>query len=146
VATRITGGPELRARLTNVVRNADFMEAVWAKDAAARIKADAPTDRGRGKASIRAGASRGRGAVFGAFWLVFVDRGTKAHEIIARKASVLRFEYRGRVIFAKKVQRRAMRRRPFITRGAQEALAGLPIRDAIIQAWNRRRAGRFTKI
>jgi hypothetical protein len=147
VGLTIKGGPELRARLQAVIANAPEMERAWADDAAKRIKAAAPSRTGRLKASVRAGTSKGRGAVFGAFWGVFIDRGTKPHTIEAHKAKALRFEYRGQTIFAKKVQRKRMRRRPFITKGAQDALAASPIHDQIIKAWNRKASGRaFRKL
>lgn len=135
----IKGGPLLRARLDSVSAAGPEIKAAWATDAARRIKADAPTNRGVLKASVTAQTQGAKVGVWGAFWGIFVDRGTKAHDIKARKGGALRFEVAGRTIFTKKVHRKRMRRRPFITENAQEALAAAPLRDQIIGAWNRRR-------
>ena len=155
---RIKGGPELRARLMNIVASADEMVRAWARDAASKIKADAPRRTGKLAASIEAGTTKGKGAVYGNWYGIIQDRGTKSYTIQpkkvtgsgrggAGKASTLRFEYRGRTIFAKKVQRKRLRRRPFITRGAQDALRSPALTAVIYKAWSRRtQKGRFSTL
>jgi hypothetical protein len=83
--------------------------------------------------------------VTGAWYGVILDRGTKSYGIEPKKAGgTLRFQYKGRTVFAKKSQRRKLRRRPFITRGAQDALRASPIAAVIVKAYSRRRSsGRF---
>ncbi len=143
---RIKGGPELRARLANVVADVGAYERAWATDAARLIRADAPTRTGALKGSIREGEKAGKGIVTGNWYGIIQDRGTKSYPITPKGSGTLRFEYRGRTIFAKKVQRKRLRRRPFITRGAQEALRSSGIRDAIMKAWSRKSGkGRFSK-
>lgn len=138
---RIKGGPELKARLAAVVAAESEIERAWADDAAGRIKGAAPRRTGRLQGSIHAGEKGGKGVVKGAYYGIILDRGTKSYPITPRKpGGMLRFEYRGRTVFAKKTQRRRLRRRPFITRGAQDALHASPIAAVIVKAYSRRRA------
>lgn len=137
---RIKGGPELRARLASVVAARPEMTRAWAHDATGKIRRDAPRRTGRLQSSIAEGERKGQGVVRGNWYGIIQDRGTKAYPIEAKKASTLRFQYKGKTIFAKKVTRRRLRRRPFITKGAQDALAGLPIAAVIVKAWSRKSA------
>lgn len=169
----IRGGPLLKARLDDVADVApELIMAQWAEDASRNISHGAPRGSGshgvhladtikpgakgasrHGSRSRRAGV---RAAVFGAYWGIFIDRGTKAHSIVPREgrasttgngAPALRFESRGQTIFRRATFRRRMRRRPFITEGAQRALRESPWGDLVIQAWNRRAETRsFTKM
>ncbi len=156
---KITGGPLLRARLDAVSsEGADLIMAQWAEDAARNIRNAAPRRTGalagsikpgvkgastRGRRSLRAGV---RAGVFGAYWGIFIDRGTKAHSIEPREGRpsttgkgnpALKFESRGATIFRRATFRRRMRRRPFITKGAQDALRASPWTDLVIGVWNR---------
>jgi hypothetical protein len=146
-SVRIKGGPELKARLSNIVASAAAMEAAWADDAASRIAGAAPRRTGALAGSIKPGTKSGKGAVFGNWYGIIQDRGTSAYSISPKNASVLKFEYRGRTVFAKKAQRKRLRRRPFITANAQDALRSAPMADQIIKAWNRRSSrGRFSRL
>jgi hypothetical protein len=144
---RIKGGPELRARLRSIGAAGADLERAWAHEAAPKIASDAPRRTGALAASVQEGTSKGRGAVFGNYYGVILDRGTRAYPITAKSGGTLRFEYKGRTIFAKKVQRKRLRRRPFITRGAQAALESPAIGAAILKAWSRRSGkGRFSTV
>jgi hypothetical protein len=139
VSVKVKGGPLLKARLEAVADCGPDILAEWADTASDGIRRTAPVRTGRGRASIRGRLTRRGAGVFGAYWLIFVDRGTKAHTIEARNAKALRFEKGGRTIFARKVFRRRMPRNPFITKAAQDALVNGRLSDQIIEAWNRRR-------
>lgn len=142
---RIKGGPELRARLANIVASAAEMERAWATDAARNIKGDAPVRTGALKGSIQPGEKSGKGAVYGNWYGIILDRGTTAYTIRPRRASTLMYTYKGRTIFGKKSNRRRLRRRPFITRGAQDALNSQAMTGAIYKAWSRKTSsGRFS--
>lgn len=145
---RIKGGPELKARLASIVASKPEITRAWAKDAASRIAADAPRRTGKLAGSIKDEDRRGKGVVTGAWYGIILDRGTKAYGITPRATGgTLRFTYKGRTIFAKKSNRRRLRRRPFITQGAQEALRASSISDQIIRAWNRKSArGRASRL
>jgi hypothetical protein len=134
VTTRLIGGPDLRARLASLQGVGPEFAQTWADDTATRMRTTAPPAHDR-RFSTR--VRHFRAGVYGAFWWIFVDRGTKAHG--PKRAKVLRFERGGETIFAKKV--RGVKRRPFVTRAAQEALAGSKWADTVIKQWNRRRVG-----
>ena len=146
-SVRIKGGPELKARLAAIVGSKLDIERAWAQDASKRIAGDAPRRTGRLAGSIHPDEAKGKAVVKGAWYGVILDRGTKAYTIEPKKAQTLKFSYRGRTVFAKKVTRRRLRRRPFITKNAQAALQSAPIADQIIRAWNRKSArGRFSRL
>ncbi len=142
---RIKGGPELKARLVSVIAAKPEITRAWAKDASDRISGDAPRRTGKLAGSIEPGEQRGKGVVKGAWYGIILDRGTRSYGIEPRSpGGTLRFQYKGRTVFTKKSQRRKLRRRPFITRGAQEALSASPIAAMIVKAYSRRRSsGRF---
>jgi hypothetical protein len=145
VATsRLIGGPALRARLNALATVPPNFAGDWAEEAKDRIVASKPSSQRPASSKFSTKVSERRAGVYGAFWWIFVDRGTKAHDITPRKARALRFQKGGETIFTRKVHLRRMRRRPFITKAAQEALRGGT--DLIIQTWNGRRRrgkGRF---
>ena len=152
--TTIKGGPELRARLDNLVAEVpEGCKQEWADEAAKRMRSKAP--RGSGSHGIHladsfevrdhstGGYSLGA-AVFGAYWGIFVDRGAKAS--VPKRRQVLKFEKGGQTIFARKVKRR--RRRPFASESAQSALADMSWVDIVQKAWAGRRLtgrGRATR-
>lgn len=136
---RLIGGSALRARLTNVAAVAPAFAGEWADETVDLIKRTKPSSTRPASSRFTAKVSDRRAGVYGAFWWIFVDRGTKAHDIVARRAKTLVFQWKGDTIFAKKVHRKRMRRRPFITRAAQEALSSSNFAELVIQAWNGRR-------
>lgn len=142
---RLKGGPELMARLASVVAAKPEITRAWAADASGRISRDAPRRTGKLAGSIEPGEKSGKGIVKGAWYGIIQDRGTRSYGIEPRsKGGTLRFQYKGRTIFTKKSQRRKLRRRPFITRGAQEALRAAPIAAEVVKAYSRKRSsGRF---
>lgn len=140
----IKGGPDLRARLVSIPAGAPEIVAVWADDAASRMRAAAPNARRPESKKFTTKVAGLRGAVYGAFWWVFVDRGTKAHTISGsggkNPPDTLRFQVAGRTIFSKKVTIPRRGRRPFITKSAQDAFANSGLADVIVKLWNRKRS------
>jgi hypothetical protein len=137
--SRLIGGSDLRARLVSLESVGQDYASAWAEDAASRMRRTAPNAQRPESKRFTTKATRFRAGVYGAFWWIFVDRGTKAHDIVARKAKTLMFEWKGETIFAKKVHLRRKARRPFITNAAKEALAGAAWVDTVIKTWNKRR-------
>lgn len=144
-SVRFKGGPELKARLAAIPAGAPEMVAAWADDAAQRMRDSAPHANRPASRQFSTRTRGHRGAVYGAFWWIFVDRGAKRHEILGsgrrNPPDWLKFGRGGRTIFAKKVNHPGQRRQPFISRAAQEALASSPIAAVIVKQWNRRRIG-----
>lgn len=144
-SVRIKGGSDLLARLAAIPAGGPALVQAWGDDTADRLRATAPNAR---RPASRQFTTRTRGlraAVYGAFWWIFVDRGTKAHDILGsggdNPPDSLKFNWKGRTVFAKKVHRRGKGRRAFISKAAQEALASSKLTDFIIKQWNRRRLG-----
>lgn len=139
-SSRITGGSDLRARLQAVGGIPAAYAGMWAEDAAARIRQAAPPSQRPASKKFTTKATATRAGVYGAFWWIFVDRGTKAHDIAPRKGKALRFEGKGgETIFARKAHRKRMARRPFITSAAKAALSQARFADEVVQTWNTRR-------
>ena len=137
----LTGGPDLKARLLAVAQSGPSVQSEWAIRASDEMQGTAPRRTGTLVRSIKPRwKNRDVVGVYGAYWGIFIDRGTKAHTIEPRKAKALKFDYQGRTVFTRKVVRRRMGRRPFITAAAQNALRDVSLRDQIVQAWNRKRA------
>lgn len=145
MASRLIGGSALRARLADLREVPRDFTAQWAEETARRIRATKPQSDRPESSKFTTKSNERRGGVYGAFWWVFVDRGTKPHDIAPRKRKALRFQVRGETIFARKVHVGRIKRRPFISRAAQGARDELGV-DLIIKAWNgRRRSGRGSR-
>lgn len=140
--SKLIGGSALRARLANIAAVPPAFTAMWADETVDDIRRTKPHSTRPASNEWKTKSSPTRGGVYGAFWWVFVDRGTKAHDIEVRKATVLSNRPRGATeggtIFGKKVHLKRMRRRPFISKAAQEALSTLGS-DIIVKAWNGRK-------
>jgi hypothetical protein len=142
---RLIGGSDLRLRLESLKDVGPEFAAQWAEDARNGIATTAPNARNPASRKFSKKVTRLRAAVYGAYWWVFVDRGTKAHDILGsggkNPPTVLMFKKGDRTIFTKKVNHPRTRRNPFISRAAQAALAGVHWPSAVIKQWNRRRIG-----
>lgn len=141
----LIGGPQLKLRLTSLEQvPADFAD-VWAETTAQKLRETAPNARRPESRTFTTKVRGFRAAVYGAFWWIFVDRGTKAHEILGsgRKnpPNTLMFQIGGRTIFAPKVDHPRTKRNPFISRAAQSSLDDSSFKDTVISRWNRRRIG-----
>jgi hypothetical protein len=115
----------------------------WADDTAKQMRATAPNARRAASRVFTTRASHLKAAVYGAFWWIFVDRGTKAHDIFGsgrrNPPNILRFKAGGQTIFAAKVHHPRTPRNPFISRAAQAAFKGSAFAQTVIKQWNRRR-------
>ena len=171
-AVVLKGGPELRARLQALGSSQTRLDMLrnWQGQATRDIRTHTPRSTGKGAASVKPGfVSDMKAYVMGAFWLIFIDRGTKAHDIKVQSLShggrhwitsaqpggpesgygapkALAFKMGGATVFAKKVHRRRMARRPFITEAAQKAIRDHVMSDTLIAAWNRKHQGRYTRL
>jgi len=153
----VKGFPELRARLSAAATAGPQILGKWQYATVRQAHATAPSRTGRGRASIHASKlTDTRAEVRGAFWLIFMDRGTKAHVIEPQKYSGSSRHYPGGpplkgwgnpmaisdgkgadgTVFGRKVHRRRMRRRPFLTKAAQDSLRAVGTSE-IVKLWNR---------
>ena len=138
MATNVRGSRELRARLRAIKQTFKPAGREWAEEAAEIMSHAVPVRSGRLQRSFRVkNASQRRASVAAHFTAFFIDAGTVAHQIKARKAPRLIFSVGGNTIFAKKVNHPATKAQPFRERSAKEALRRKPMAQKLIELWNR---------
>lgn len=138
MATNVRGSKELRARLRAIRQTFKPAGREWAEETAEIMSHSVPVRTGRLQRSFRVkNASQRRASVAGHFTAFFIDAGTKAHEIKARKAPRLIFTAGGNTIFAKKVNHPATKAAPFRERSAKEGLRRKPLVAKLVELWNR---------
>jgi hypothetical protein len=97
-----------------------------------------PVDTGTVRSSIRRrNATLRKATVVGHYAVNFIDAGTKAHDIRAKRVRAMAFNVGGRPVFAKKVHKRAQAARPFKKASAQAGLRKVDIIQDLIALWNR---------
>jgi hypothetical protein len=134
----IKGTRQLNARLKAIKQTFKLAGRDWAEEAAVIMRSSVPSRTGRLQRSFRVkSATQRRAHVGGHYSAFFVDRGTKAHTINAKRAPRLIFQAGGRTIFAKKVNHPATRAQPFRHRAATEALRRRPMAATLIKLWNK---------
>jgi hypothetical protein len=134
----IKGTRQLNARLRAIKQTFKPAGREWADEAASLMRSSVPSRTGRLQRSFRVkSATQRRAQVGGHYSAFFVDRGTKAHTINAKRAPRLIFQAGGRTIFAKKVNHPATRAQPFRHRAATEALRRKPMAATLIKLWNK---------
>lgn len=134
----LKGGPELRARLRALKLAFKPVGRQWADETARLARAYVPVRTGRLQRSIRRkNATQTKATVFAHYTGVFVDRGTKAHDEVPRRASSLVFQAGGQTIFAKKVHKPRTQPNRFAARAAHEAFERSPLAEELIREWNR---------
>jgi len=128
----VRGIPELRTRLSRLTPNRDLMRNLG---------------RSIGLGSVTPTVVN---TVASASYAVFVEFGTRAHDIVPRVKKALRFAIGGNarlsgtprtggpVQFAKRVRHPGSKPRPFMVPGAQKAVGGLGLKDTIVRLWNGR--------
>jgi hypothetical protein len=135
--SQLRGGKELRARLKAIGQVFKPYGRIWADDAAAEMKRAVPVRTGRLKGSIRRrNATAKRATVVGHYSSNFVDAGSRAHDINAKRAPFLVFQAGGQTIFAKRVHKQRIAARPFKRRAALKALRDNPMSDELKKLWN----------
>jgi hypothetical protein len=134
----LKGTKQLNARLRAIKQTFKPAGREWAEEAANQMRSDVPQKTGRLRRSFRVkSATQKRAQVGGHYTAFFIDKGTKAHAIRAKKAPRLIFQADGRTIFAKKVNHPATRAQPFRGRAAREALRRKPMAASLIKLWNK---------
>lgn len=134
----LRGSRELRARLKAAGQMFKPYGRTWADAAAEEMRHHVPVRTGRLKRSFRRkNATAKRATVFGHYTANFVDAGSRAHDIEARRAPALIFNVGARTIFAKKVHKQRINARPFKRRSAEAALRRHPMSEELIREWNR---------
>lgn len=135
---RLKGAPELKARLKAVRETFKIYGRTWADTTAVEAKRRVPVATGRLQRSIRRrNATQRRATVVGHYSANFVDAGTRAHDINAKRRPSLIFEAEGRTIFAKKVHKQRIAARRFKRPAAEAALRRHPMSETMVDLWNK---------
>lgn len=140
VGGQLHGSRELKARLRAIRVAFKPIGKKWAEGTRDEAKhLVAPHNRtGRLYRSIKVrNASQRRATVAAHFTATFLDKGTKAHVIRARKAGSLVFTDRGQTIFAKKVNHPRTRGIAFALRAARKSLRETRMAETLIEEWNK---------
>ena len=134
----LKGAPQLRARLKAIQQTFKPYGKLWAETAAHEAATRVPKRTGRLARSFRRrNATAKRATVVGHYTGNFVDAGSKAHDIKAKRASHLIFEAGGRTIFTRKVHKQRIAARRFKRPAAEAALRRHPISETMIDLWNK---------
>ena len=135
----LKGADELRSRLKAIKLTFKGYGRTWADTTASEMRSRVPVDTGRLKGSIRRkSATQRKAVVVGHYTANFVDAGSKAHDIVPKSKPRLIFQgSQGNTIFAKKVHKQRIAARRFKRPSALAALRRHPIREAMIDLWNR---------
>lgn len=134
----IKGAPQLRARLRAIKVSFKPIGREWAEDTIDELRPRSPHRTGKGISSYRVkNSTMTKATVSGIYYMSMLDKGTKAHDIVPRRASVLRFQVGQRAVFAKKVHIKAKQGLHFAKRAALEAMRQNPMAEALIKEWNK---------
>lgn len=132
----LKGAPQLKARLKSVRLVFKGYGKTWADETAEQMRKRVPVRTGRLRGSIRRKSATQRKATVVAHYSAnFVDAGSKEHDIVGKPRLI--FEAGGRTIFARKVHKQRIAARRFKRPSALAALAKNPIKDELIDVWNK---------
>ena len=135
---KVSGTRQLNARLRAIKQTFKPAGQAWAEETVDLMRGAVPVKTVRLRKSFRVkNASQRKATVSGHFSAYFIDKGTVAHPIKARKSSRLIFQAGGRTIFAKKVNHPRTRARPFRQRAAEEAIRRRPLAASLVKLWNK---------
>jgi hypothetical protein len=132
----LKGGRELRSRLRAIKTVFKPVAREWTQEVVAIARPSVPVRSGRTRQSIRRGRlSQKKATVVGSHVTNFIDAGTKAHDIRAKRGKRLKFQAGSRTVFARKVHKPAKAARPFKKEAAQRALEKVDILSDLMTLW-----------
>jgi hypothetical protein len=135
--SKLKGGNDLRNRLKALKLAFKPIGRQWGRNTVKAGRPMVPIQTGRLRKSLRVtSASQKKARVGGHYTGYFIDAGVKPHTIKPKGSGSLVFRGRHGTIFAKKVNHRGFRARPFRKRMAQEGLRQTPMAQTLIDQWN----------
>ena len=111
----------------------------WAEDFVDIGKPRIPVATGKTRRVMRVrNVTQRRATVTGSYVAYFIDKGPKPHRITAKRAGTLAFRSKqGHTVFARAVNHRGYRARPFRQRTADEAMRRNPMAKTVIAEYNK---------
>jgi len=132
----LQGAPELLRRLHAVGNVGGTITKPLAQRGVDLARRRVPVRTGKTRSTIRVGRVTEKAAsIVGSGVAVILDRGARAHAEEAADGA-LRFNIRGKTIFAKKVNRKAQRGSRFMQKAIHDAANDPHAIDPIVTAWN----------
>ena len=151
MSASISGVPQLRARIEAIKPNEKLLRTI-ARSAVREQKLLVPRKTSNLGRSIHIGAVTPTRAetIASANYALYVERGTRPHEIRAKNRKALRFATNPKdrrlsgsprkgaksVIFRKRVSHPGTRAQPFMVPGAKKAVEGAGLKATVVAAWN----------
>lgn len=136
--SELVGATQLRARLKAIKLSFKPIGRKWAETTVNEMRPDAPRKTGKGVRTIRVrNASMTRATVSAVYYMSILDKGSQAHDITPRRGKLLRFEAKGRVVFARRTHIPARSGMHFASKAANEALRQNPMAEVLIDQWNK---------
>lgn len=134
----LRGAPELRRRLRAIKTVFKPVGRQWTDETTRLARSRVRVVSGKTRNSIRRkNASMTKASVVATGGARFLEAGTKAHTITAKKMTALKFNLAGQPRFAKKVKHPATRAQPFLRRSGRDALEKLDILKDLVDLWNK---------
>ena len=134
----LKGSRELRSRLRAIKTVFKPVGRQWTDETTRLARSRVRVVSGRTRNSIRRkNASLTKAAVVATGGARFLEAGTVAHPIKAKKMTALKFNASGQPRFAKKVKHPGMRRQPFLRRSGADALRKIDMLQDLVDLWNK---------
>jgi hypothetical protein len=134
--SQLKGAPQLKRRLTAIQRVRQVVGPMWADKATRYTKAATPSRTGKTRASIKARREKTRPRVVGSHVVRFIDAGSKAHDIEAKKVQALKFTAGSGPIFRRKVHKARIPARPYKRAAAERGLREVDVNAQVRNLWN----------
>jgi hypothetical protein len=134
----LKGSRELRRRLKAIRTVFKPVGRTWAEETVRLAQSRVKVRTGKTKSTIRVkNASMRKAAVEAKGGGRFLEAGTKAHPIKARRFQAMKWNAAGQPMFARRVAHPGMRKQPFMHRSARDALGKADMLRELIDLWNR---------
>lgn len=133
---RITGIPQLEARLHAIQRAPAAYGAAWGEHAIENMRSRTPVRTGATRRSYQLAPGIDRVGIRGSKVAFFIDEGVRPHDERARGGGTMVFPEGGRTVFAKKVHHPGYGAKPFLRRAADDAAREAKWAETVDRLWN----------
>ena len=133
----LRGSRELRRRLKAIRTVFKPVGKTWADQTVRLAQSRVTVKSGKTKASIRVkNASMRKAAVEAKGGARFLEAGTKAHVIKPKRFRALKWNTAGQPMFAKKVNHKGSKAKPFLRRSGRDVLEKSDMLKELLNLWN----------
>lgn len=137
MTTHLRGTPEFKARLKAAGAFFKPYGREWTDEYVRVARPMVAVRTWKTRQSIRRrNASTRKATVVALFTAIFIDKGTKAHTIVPKRARGLYFTDGGQPVFVTRVSHPGMRAHPFREEAMRRSIRNKPMADRLIREWN----------